>query len=101
MDYLNSILDDDAVNNIIETFDNELLKKLERNNIIAIINYLESNNIDFIEDILSYYTDLFILNVDEFIRRFEILKEKYGKNFCYNLAYKLDILESMWEYEAK
>ena len=97
MDYLNSILDEEALNNIIETYDNELLLKLDTNNIISIINYLKNNNIDYIEDILSLYTDLFILDVNDFINRFEILKKRYGKNFCDNLAYKLDILESMWE----
>ncbi len=97
MDYLNSILDKEALNNIIETYDNELLLKLDTNNIISIINYLKRNNIDYIEDILSLYTDLFILDVNDFINRFEILKNRYGKNFCDNLAYKLDILESMWE----
>ena len=97
MDYLNSILDEDTLNNIIETCDNELLLKLDTNNIVSIINYLKRNNIDYIEDILSLYTDLFILDVNDFINRFEILKNRYGKNFCDNLAYKLDILESMWE----
>ena len=75
MDYLNSILDEEALNNIIETYDNELLLKLDTNNIISIINYLKNNNIDYIEDILSLYTDLFILDVNDFINRFEILKK--------------------------
>ena len=97
MDYLNNILDEEALNNITLTYDNELLLKLDTNNIINIINYLKRNNIDYIEDILSLYTDLFILDVNDFINRFEILKNRYGKNFCDNLAYKLDILESMWE----
>ena len=97
MDYLNKILDEDSLNNIVETYDNELLLKLDTNNIINIINYLKSNNIDYIEDILSYHTDLFILDVNDFISRFENLKKRYGKDFCDNLAYKLDILESMWE----
>jgi len=97
MDYLSNILDENSLNNIIETYDNELLNQLNSDNIKAIINYLAENNIDYIEDIISYYTNLLILEVNEFKRRFEILKERYGKNFCKNLAYKLDILESMWE----
>lgn len=97
MDYLNNILDEEAINNITITYDNELLLKLDTNNIVSIINYLKRNNIDYIEDILSLYTDLFILDVNDFIKRFEILKKRYGKNFCDNLAYKLDILESMWD----
>lgn len=97
MDYLNSILDEDELNNIVETYDSKLLNNLKSNNIERIIKYLKNNNIDYIEDILSYYTDLFILDSNEFIHRFELLKAKYGKNFCNNLAYKLDILESMWE----
>ena len=94
MDYLNKILDEDSLNNIVETYDNELLLKLDTNNIINIINYLKRNNIDYI---VSLYTDLFILDVNDFISRFENLKKRYGKNLCDNLAYKLDILESMWE----
>jgi len=39
MDYLNKILDEDSLNNIVETYDNELLLKLDTNNIINIIFY--------------------------------------------------------------
>ncbi len=97
MNYLYNVLDEDSINNIIETFDSKLLSELNPDNIIKIINYLKLNSIDYIEDILSVYIDLFILDSNDFIRRFEILKAKYGKNFNINLAYKLDILESMWE----
>ncbi len=97
MDFLNSILDEDSLEEIIETFDENLLKKLDSDNIKMIINYLKSNNIDFIEDILVEYTDIFSIEINEFIRKFEKLKNIYGANFCYNLAFKMDILERMWE----
>lgn len=97
MEYLNKILDNDDINNIIETYDNKLLSNLDEINIKKIIKYLKMNNIDYIEDILSRYTDLLILDAKDFIRRFEILKQRYGYKFCDNLCYNLSILESMWE----
>lgn len=97
MDYLNNILDYDTITNIIKTFDSNLLNNLDETNIKKIIKYLQANNIDYIEDILGYHTDLFSMKENDFIQKFEKLKATYGPNFCTNLAYKLDLLERMWE----
>ncbi len=97
MDYLSTILDEDSLTNIIETYDISLLNKLDTNNKRRIIEYLKQNNIDYIEDILSLYTDLFIIPAPEFIKKFEILKAKYNPDFNNILAYNLSLLESMWE----
>ncbi len=97
MNYLSNILDEDSLTNIIETYDISLLNKLDTDNIRRIIEYLKDNNIDYIEDILSLYTDLLIMPAPEFIKKFEILKAKYNPNFINTLAYNLSLLESMWE----
>lgn len=96
MDYLNQILSDDELDQIIDTFDESVLKKLEGENIEKILYYLNLNGIDYSKDILLVYLDLFLLDFDVFVKRFEKLKNHYP-NFIVYLPYHMDVLEKMWD----
>lgn len=74
-----------------------IFKNLDAKNIKLIIDYLKNNKIDYIEDILKDYLDLFILDSKEFINKFEMLKKEYGNSFNEILSYNLNILEEMYK----
>ncbi len=95
MNYLMNILDEESIDNLYDTFEESVLKKLDEENIKKIIAYLQDNKIEIILDMLTNYIDLFILDYQEFVKRFNKLKEKYGINLNELLNYKLDILEEM------
>lgn len=97
MNYLNSILPPEDVDDIIDTFEEEVLLALDDNNVQKIWDYLQKQNIDFVEDIVIQYADLFVLPFEEFVERFERLKDKYFANFVMYLAFHMDILEEMCE----
>jgi len=97
VDYLNSILTSDQIDDIIDTFEESVLLKLNGENIQRIVSYLKKEKIYFIEDIILQYVDLFVLPFEEFIEKFEKLKEKYSANFVEYLAYHLNILEEMYD----
>ena len=95
MNYLNEILNEEQISEIEDTFDKSILINLNEENLKSIITYLQMNHIYFIEDILMQYLDLFLIEKEQFIKRFEILKLKYSYNFVEILAHNLDILEEM------
>ena len=97
MNYLIKFLDEDSLDNIYDTFEQSVLNNLNEENIKDIIAYLQKNKVEVIEDMLTNYLDLFILDSLEFQKRFNRLNEKYGNKLNEYLNYKLDILEEMVE----
>lgn len=96
MEYLNLILSEEQIEEIIDTFEEEVLLKLDGDNIQKILSYLKEQKIYYMEDILVQYLDLFLMSYDEFVRKFEQLKAKYFANFVEYLAYHFDILEEIY-----
>lgn len=80
-------------NDILEKYEIEYIKHLNKENVINIIKYLENENVDYIDELLEDYLDLFVIDYNEFKNRFEKLKEKYGNNLVENIANDLTILE--------
>ena len=64
------------IEDIVSKYDSEVLAKLNKENMAKIIIFLQKENCDFIEDLLNDYIDLFIIEYDDFIRRYIILNEK-------------------------
>ena len=80
-------------NEILEKYEIECIKHLNKENVLYIIKYLESEKVDYIDELLEDYLDLFVIDYSEFKNRFEKLKEKYGENLVENIANDLTILE--------
>jgi len=98
MELLSNYLDEEELEQIIETFDEQILTSLDVDNMREIMNFLEGNKIEFIKDIVVRYLDLFLIPSDEFKGKFLALKEKYAKwNFNELIAYKMDIFEEMYK----
>jgi len=84
--------DDEEIEQIKETFEENLFSKINEENILKIITYLLENKVDYWKDIFIYYFDLCILDSQEFIEKFEKLKEKYG---ILEIGEDLSLLEGM------
>ena len=95
MHYLETILDENQIAEIKDTFDNSIFSQLDDDNVKAIIVYLQLNHINVIEDIILQYLDLFLMEKNKFIEKFEILKKQYPYNFEESLAYQLNLLDEM------
>lgn len=82
---------------IIEKYSNSTLKNLNKDNILKIVNFLNSQNCDFIEDILEDYLDLFTIEYDNFVRKYNILNKKYNFNLLNEASADMNILEEFFE----
>lgn len=86
------------INNSVEEFINkyeiEVLKNIDMNNVDKIIEYLDSEKVDYIDELLKDYLDLFLIEIEEFKIRFNKLKQEYGKNVVDMIANDLSILDN-------
>lgn len=80
-----------------ENFDIDMIEKLDSENVCYIYKYLTDNGICYVKDLLITSLDLFLLPYQEFIRKFEILKEKVGVDFAEKMGEDLSLIEIMYE----
>lgn len=85
------------IEDIVSKYDSEVLAKLNKENMAKIIIFLQKENCDFIEDLLNDYIDLFIIEYDDFIRRYIILNEKYNYEYLELAAEDMNYLEEMYD----
>ena len=80
-----------------ENFDEELIEQIDVKNVNKILEYLEINGIYYAKDLLLNSLDLFLYSSDEFIKKFEYLKNKLGNNFADKLGEDSSLIEIMYE----
>ena len=86
-------LSEDEIRNIVDTFDSELVKKINVDNLSKIYKYLLNNGIYFVKDLVVDYLDMFINDYEDFKTKFEELKNSLGSNY-------IEVLENdstLWE----
>ena len=86
----------DSIEEIKKKYAKSVIKNLNRENFYKVINFLESNNCDFIEDIVSDYLDLFNIEYVEFVKRYNKLNEKYSNNFLQKASEDMNLLEEFY-----
>ena len=86
----------DSIEEIKKKYAKSVIKNLNRENFYKIINFLESNNCDFIEDIVSDYLDLFNIEYVEFVKRYNKLNEQYSNNFLQKASEDMNLLEEFY-----
>lgn len=80
-----------------ENFDEDLISQIDAENVAEITNYLLSNGIYYAKDLFLSSLDLFLLDKEEFIKKFEKLKQRLGDNFVDELAEDSSLIEIMYE----
>ena len=90
-------LDEIDIKVLRENFDDEMISKIDIENISKIFKYLDDNGIYYAKDVLLSSLNLFLLPVDEFIIRFEKLKNKLGSDFIDKLGEDTSLIEIMYE----
>ena len=86
----------DNIEEIKKKYAKSVIKNLNREKFYKIINFLESNNCDFIEDIVSDYLDLFNIEYVEFVKKYNKLNEKYSNNFLQKASEDMNLLEEFY-----
>ena len=90
-------LDDIDILILKENFDTETIAKMDAENIYKILNYLDKNGVYYAKDLVFSSLDLFLLPADEFIKKFEKLKNKLGNDYIDKLGEDISLIEIMYE----
>lgn len=90
-------LDDIDILILKENFDTETIAKMDAENIYKILNYLDRNGVYYAKDLVLSSLDLFLLPADEFIKKFEKLKNKLGNDYIDKLGEDISLIEIMYE----
>lgn len=81
------------VEEILNRFEPSLLKAIDKENMKKILTFLKEQQVDFIEDILNEYLDLFLIDYEEFIKRVEYFNQKYEGQFFNKAKEDASLLE--------
>lgn len=89
-------LDELDIKILHENFDEEMISQIDSNNVSKIFVYLEDNGVYYAKDLFLSSLDLFLLDYEEFVKRFEKLKNKLGSNFVDRLGEDSSLIEYMY-----
>ena len=79
-----------------ENFGEDMIKELDMENVKIIIDYLLRNKVYYAKDLLLNSLDLFLLDSNIFIEKFENLKIKLGSNYVDKLGEDMSLIELMY-----
>ena len=89
-------LDEIDIENIEEMYNEYTIEQLDEENVKAIYNYLIEQNIDYAKDIFIERLELFIQDKNDFILKFEKLKNEIGDNYAEVIAEDTEILDKLY-----
>lgn len=91
------IFDDIDISVLKENFDEDLLSRIDEENVSRIYIYLIKEGIYYAKDLVIECLDLFLLPVDNFIQKFEKLKSSLGDDYIEKLGQDTSLIEMMYE----
>lgn len=83
------------VEEIIDKYEFSILKNINKDNMLEILEFLQQNKVIYIEDIIENYLDIFTIPYDEFIEKFSKLNEKYNNELVNMLNDDVNVLEAI------
>lgn len=90
-------LDSFDINILKDNFDDEVISQLDKQNVDKIYNYLISLGVYYAKDIFVSQADLFLMDYDLFVQKFQRLKNKLGENYIELLGEDCSLIDEMYE----
>lgn len=82
---------------VIEKYSNSLYKNFDKDNMIKIIDFLIDMGCFYVDSLLEDYLDLFIIEYDNFVCKYNELNLKYDNNFLEFVADDMNLLEEFFD----
>ena len=80
-----------------ENFDENIIGRLDSENVSKIYNYLINSGVYYAKDIFISQADLFLLDYEVFVLKFEKLKNKLGNDYVDMLGEDCSLIDVMYE----
>ena len=78
---------------IYNKFEKHVLEKLNIDNVNKILTFLSNNNIKYLEDIVNNYIDIFIIDYEEFVNKYNELNSEYNNELYKKINDNIETLE--------
>ena len=90
-------LDKIDIDNIEEMYNRDIIHKLDMDNVNKIYSYLINKGIYYAKDMFIENLELFLLDSDVFIERFNDIIDNIGSNYVDVIGEDSSILENMYK----
>ena len=84
------------MDSILEKFDSNLISKIDKENADKIILFLFNEKCEYIEDIITDYIDIFTIDYDTFVKKFDKLNQKHNGYFLKKAGEDMNMLEELF-----
>lgn len=84
------------MNEILEKYSDTILKNIDIDNMKKIMLFLQNNNCDYIEDIVEDYFDIFVIDYNLFVNKFNNLNQKYNNQFLTLAKEDMNLFEELF-----
>lgn len=86
------------IEKIINKYEKSIVSSLDTENMTKIIDFLQQQNCDFIDEIVENYLDLFILDIDDFVLKYNKLNQKYKNKFLEEASFDMNKLDEFYDF---
>ena len=78
---------------IYNKFEENVLRKINFDNMNKILTFLSNNNVKYLEDIVNNYIDIFIIDYEEFVNKYNELNSEYNNELYKKINDNIETLE--------
>ena len=78
---------------IYNKFEENVLRKINFDNMNKILTFLSNNNVKYLEDIVNNYIDIFIIDYEEFVNKYNELNIEYNNELYKKINDNIETLE--------
>lgn len=84
------------MDDIFEKYNKSVLDNLYKNNMLKILDFLKDEKCDYIEELIDDYLDLFTIDYDKFVDKYNKLNKKYDNKLLEFVSEDMNILEEFF-----
>lgn len=84
------------INEIFEKYTSNVLTNIDKDNFKKILDFLEKENCNFLDEIIEDYLDIFMIDYDEFIKKYTYLNNKYNNKYLEYVLEDMNLLEELY-----
>lgn len=81
---------------ILDKYNDNVIRNIKTDNIVKICDFLNSKNCEFVTDLLDDYLDLFMIDYEEFVVKFDKINAKYNYNFLSLAKEDMNLIEEFF-----